>query len=160
MKTFPIPTILILLIAMLWVAPETSLAGMREAPKAPWLVTYHDGSGNGYRFWKDSEGEDARFEYSPVQPKESSTGMYSGGEPAKGVLSSKQVRELWERILRLESDATLREEARAKGTGTFGLKDPSGNREFIIKACPQLLAWNQFLSIFRRGEQGLISPPK
>jgi len=160
MNTFPIPTILILVFAMLWVAPATSFAGSKAAPKTPWLATYHDGSGNGYRFWKDSENEDAHFEYSPVQPKESSTGMYSGGEPAKGVLNSKQVEKLWQRVRRLESDATLREEARMKGTGAFLLKEPSGTREFIITNGPPLASWNQFLSIYRRGEQRLILPRK
>lgn len=95
MNPSPIPT-LILALALLWVAPA-SIAGLRVAPKAPWLATYHDGSGNGYRFWKDSENQGARFEYSPVQPKESSTGMYGGGEPANGVLNSKQAEELWQR---------------------------------------------------------------
>ena len=86
--------------------------------------------------------------------------MYSGGEPANGVLSTKQVEEVWQRILRLESDTKLRETERMKGTGAFGLKIPSGNRNFIIRDGPALVAWNQFLSAFRRGKQGLILPPK
>ena len=138
----------------------TSHAGSSPVPKAPWLVTYSDGSANGYRFWRDSEGKDAHFEYSPVQPKESSTGMYSGGQPANGVLKPEQVEGLWQRIVRLESDTKLHAAERMKGTGAFALKAPSGSRKFIIKDGPALVAWNQFLSSFRRGKQGLILPPK
>ena len=160
MKTFPIPTTFIFAMALLCLAPSTSHAGSSLAPKAPWLVTYYDGSANGYRFWKDSESEDAHFEYSPVQPKESSTGMYSGGQPANGVLNPRQIEEVWQRILRLESDTKLRETERMKGTGAFALQAPGANRKFILKDGPALVAWNQFLSAFRRGKQGLILPPK
>ncbi|MGH7829103.1 MAG: hypothetical protein ACREP8_02890 [Candidatus Binatia bacterium] len=122
-------------------------------------MNYLDGSGNEYRFWKDSEGGSARFEYSPVRPEESSTGMYSGGEPAQGTLSSKQVKQLWQRLHHLESDATLRITERMKGTGAFHIKN-GGIREFIIADGPPLREWNQFLSAFRRGEQGLVPPQK
>ena len=159
MKTSAIPATFILAIALLCLAPSTSHAGS-PVPKAPWLVTYSDGSANGYRFWKDSEGEDARFEYSPVQPKESSTGMYSGGQPANGVLNPEQIEGIWQRVLRLESDTKLRETERMKGTGAFALNAPGGDRKFIIKNGPALAAWNEFLSSFRRGKQGLVRPPK
>jgi len=146
--------------ALLCLVPSTSHAGSSLIPRAPWLLTYHDGSANGYRFWKDAEGEDAHFEYSPVQPSKSSTGMYSGGEPAKGVLSPAQIEEAWQRIVRLESDTKLHAAERMKGTGAFGLKAPSGNRNFIIKNGPALADWNQLLSAFRRGKQRLILPAK
>ena len=86
--------------------------------------------------------------------------MYSGGEPAKGVLNPGQIEEVWRRIDRLESDAKLHAAERMKGTGAFGLKAPSGNRNFIVKDGPALVDWNQFLSAFRRGKQRLILPPK
>jgi hypothetical protein len=160
MKKFSIPTIIILVLAMLFLTPAVGDAGSKAAPRAPWLVSFHDGSANGYRFWKDSESADPRFEYAPIQPKDSSTGMYSGGEPASGVMRAKQVGELWKRIQKLEADAGLREKERMKGTGAFLLKDASGNREFIIASGPQLDAFNKFLSAFRRGTQGLIQPDK
>ena len=160
MKTLSIPTTFILAVALLCLAPSTSHAGSTPVPNAPWLVTYSDGSANGYRFWRDSEAEAAHFEYSPVQPGKSSTGMYSGGEPANGVLNPKQVEEVWQRIVRLEADTKLHAAERMKGTGAFGLKASSGNRNFIIKDGPALVAWNQFLSAFRRGKQGLVSPLK
>jgi hypothetical protein len=75
-------------------------------------------------------------------------------------LNPKQVEEVWQRIVRLEADTKLHAAERMKGTGAFGLKASSGNRTFIIKDSPALVAWNQFLSAFRRGKQGLILPPK
>lgn len=160
MKTIAISTTFILAIAFVCLAPSTSHAGSSVVPKAPWVVTYYDGSANGYRFWKNSEGEDAHFEYSPVQPRESATGMYGGGQSANGVLHPKQTEAVWQRILRFESDTKLQEAERKKGTGAFGVKAPNGDRKFIIKDGPALVAWNQFLSAFRRGKQGLISPSK
>jgi len=160
MNTRSIPATFILAVALLCQAPSTSRAGSTVVPKAPWVATYYDGSANGYRFWKNSEGEAAHFEYSPVQPRESATGMYSGGQPANGVLNPKQTEAVWQRILRFESDTKLHEAERKKGTGAFGVKAPSGDRKFIIKDGPALVAWNQFLSAFRRGKQGLISPSK
>ena len=151
-------TTFVLIFAALGFIPAMSWAGSKEAPKAPWLVTYHDGSANAYRFWKDEDGKEAQFDYAPVQPKDSSTGMYSGGNPKKGTLSQKQERAIWQRIKKLEADSSIRAEDRMKGTGAFRLKEGSGSRDFIINNSKQLEDWNQFLSVFRSGKQGLISP--
>lgn len=47
---------------------------------------YADGSANVYVITADS------LEYVPVKPEESSTGMYSGGEPKKVALKSEEFR--------------------------------------------------------------------
>jgi hypothetical protein len=47
---------------------------MTEAIDAPWSVTYHDGSGNQFRFRQESETQAARFAYDPVRPEHSSSG--------------------------------------------------------------------------------------
>ena len=75
-----------------------------EAVEAPWSVAYRDGSGNGFRFWRESEGEDARFEYAPVTPETSSSGIYSGGEPNEGPIFRGQFpwRSLEQALLRSE----------------------------------------------------------
>jgi hypothetical protein len=49
---------------------------------------YADGSGNRYVL------SNATLRYIPVKPEESSTGMYSGGEPFEISLSADQIREL------------------------------------------------------------------
>ena len=81
--------------------------------------------------------------------------MYSGGEPANGVLNPKQVEEVWQRIVRLEADTKLHAAQRMKGTGAFGLKVPSGNRNFIIKDGPALVAWNNSCRLSSRKQVNL-----
>ena len=76
-----------------------------KATEAPWSVVYHDGSGNGFRFWKEadkgkevkgskgSKSESARFKYSPIRPENSSTGMYDCGERKHGRLDDERDRD-------------------------------------------------------------------
>jgi hypothetical protein len=117
---------------------------------APWRVTYHDGSANGYRIWQDTSGTPPRFEYTPIQPHESATGTYSGGEPRMGTLDDRQVTEIWRLIRAMEADAALHTESRDKGTGAFSLSDTSGGqREFIVIRGPQLLELDRFLGSLR-----------
>jgi len=132
--------------------------GEGEAPEgAPWSVTYHDGSGNGFRFWKGAEGEGARFEYTPIRPENSSTGFYSGGEPRSGRLDDRRARELWRWVRRLEADASLHTDSRMKGTGAFSLTGPGGGtREFIIKGSTPLSKFNKFLAPFRGGVSRML----
>jgi len=124
-----------------------------KAPEgAPWSVFYHDGSGNGFRFWKDAEGEGARFEYTPIRPENSSTGFYSGGEPKSGRLDDRRARELWRWVRRLEAETSLHTDSRMKGTGAFSLTESAGGtREFIIKGSALLSKFNKFLAPFRGG---------
>jgi hypothetical protein len=139
--------------------PGPAEAEENAAPEAPWNVVFHDGSGNGYRFWKASRKEGTRFEYSPVQPENSSTGMYTGGEPKKGRVDGKRVRELWRWVRRLEGDASLRTDSRDKGTGAFRVQDPAGgDRQFIIENSPLLQDFDTFLARYRGGKRGLVPP--
>jgi hypothetical protein len=52
----------------------------------PTHYQYADGSANVYIIKADS------LEYIPVTPEESATGMYSGGEPKKAVLTPEEFR--------------------------------------------------------------------
>ena len=115
---------------------------------APWRLVYHDGSGNGYRFEQEANG-DARFAYTPVRPQTSSSGVYSGGEPKEGRLGDGEVEALWTWVLKLEEDTSVHAESRMMGSGTFSLTTPDGNRTFIIKNGSQLRAFNTFLAPFR-----------
>jgi hypothetical protein len=109
-------------------------------------VVFHDGSGNALRVWKASKRERVRFEFNPVQPENSSTGLYSGGKPSKGRVDARRVRELWRWVRKLEGDPSLRAETRDKGTGAFGVKSASeGDREFLIEDCPLLREFTGWL---------------
>lgn len=125
----------------------------KRVPEAPWSIRYHDGNGNGYRFWKTTRKESARFEYLPVKPEGSSSGIYSGGVPKKGLLAAKRVRELWQRIGKLAADTSLHAASREMGTGAFTLKEPgSDERKFLIKSGPTLKEFDAFLEPFRKGK--------
>lgn len=123
------------------------------APKAPWSLTYHDGSGNGYRFRQAAAKDSARFEYSPIQPHNSSSGVYSGGKPKKGTVSARQAAQLWQWVRKLEADTSLRADSRMMGTGAFRWKEGAGSsgreRNLLVKGGPLLREFDAFLSPFR-----------
>ena len=117
---------------------------MNQKSVKPWNVTYADGSGNSFRFQRKSSGL-ATFEYSPVTPRESSSGTYSGGPPQQGQLDEKLADELWRWVLRLEAETSLHASSRRKGTGAFDLKTTDGQRSFLFEDCPELAKFNEFL---------------
>jgi hypothetical protein len=116
------------------------------ANETPWSITYHDGSGNRYRFWRD---DDARFEYEPVTPEMSSSGTYSGGEPRAGELTVEQTRELWRRIKSLRAATALHTETRAMGTGAFVVVTDDGTDRFLIRGGAELREFDAAVAAFR-----------
>jgi hypothetical protein len=112
-------------------------------------VTYHDGSGNGFLFWQEVKGGEARFEYTPVKPESSSSGIYSGGSPKQGAMDPKQVKTLWNGLRNLEKDQSLQTTTRSMGTGAFTLKEGITSRECIISNSPALKKFNESITPFR-----------
>jgi len=108
-----------------------------------WKLAYNDGSANGYRF--DAAGDGATYRYKPVRPEESSTGMYSGGDPREGALDATTVATLWQHVRALEQATQHHVEARAKGTGQFWIDDERGERGFIYAMSDELSAFDAFL---------------
>ncbi len=132
-------------------ADEQSPGAVMEAmstPAIPWSVVFHDGSGNGFTFEARGEGG-ARFDYDPVKPEESSSGVYSGGEPLQGPLSAQQVEELWRRVLALEAEVAGGEVQRMKGTGAFRIKASGGERGFVVDRGEGLSGFLTFVEPFR-----------
>jgi hypothetical protein len=89
MRTGLLPT----LILLPWFPVAPACAGRAPVDVGPtttrtWEVRYSDGSGNRTSIWSDPAG--AGWAYDPVQPIESSSGTYSGGDPATGVLTADQ----------------------------------------------------------------------
>lgn len=121
-----------------------------EALKVPWSLAYSDGSANSYRFGQDGKDAAVTFEYLPVRPENSSTGTYSGGEPKQGSLDSKQSGELRQWVAKFESDKSLRQESRDKGSGAFVIKSGGDDsRSFIIRMSPTLKDFDAFLKTIR-----------
>jgi hypothetical protein len=115
---------------------------------APWRLEYYDGAGNGYSFSRQ-EGQAALFEFSPLTPEMSSSGLYSGGRPSRGALTEVQVTGLWEWFEKLLLDASGHCRYRMKGTGCFLLKSSVDSAEFIFKASPMLRQFEESLGPFR-----------
>jgi hypothetical protein len=88
---------------------------------------YADGSGNRYVL------SNATLRYIPVKPEESSTGMYSGGEPFEISLSADQIRELQH----VFDNAILAQQShtqdRAKMTGLIIKSSQSESVSVILK---------------------------
>lgn len=110
-------------------------------------LIYRDGSANAYRFQPDGDG--ARFEYDPITPERSSTGMYSGGEPRAGRLDAAQLAALWQHVRALETNAALHVTDRGKGTGLFLIKSAGAERSIIIVRGAELLAFDAFVAALR-----------
>ncbi|HEY5928197.1 MAG TPA: hypothetical protein VIV11_41200 [Kofleriaceae bacterium] len=113
-------------------------------PSGAWSLQYADGSANAYSI--NGDGDAATFEYDPVTPERSSTGMYSGGDPRKGPLDAARVVELWTQVRALEANAGLHTTERAKGTGAFSIMEAGATRSFIIERGPELLAFDALLA--------------
>ncbi len=103
-----------------------------KIPQAPWHVSYHDGSNNGFSVDQEVSGGEVSATYSPVKPAESSSGTYSGGEPWKGTISTLQTEELWRQIQTLEADAARHVKSRQMGSGEFRLETQAGKRSISL----------------------------
>lgn len=124
--------------------PSAPTVDPGEALRAPWSVSYSDGSGNSYAFTRQEESGEVRFEFLPVTPKESSSGIYSGGEPRSGRMSASDVGELERWLQRLEMDTSIHTELRSMGTGRFDLVTPAGERSFVVTKCATLDRFGAF----------------
>ena len=132
--------------------PQQAPEVMTVVQPAPWSVNYSDGSGNLTRFWQESGGQGVQFSYDPVQPHESSSGTYSGGEPSKGALTTQQAEELWQHAHALQSNSVLHAASRMKGTGAFDLTTPEGKSSFVIANSAELKAFNTFVQSLVRSK--------
>lgn len=103
----------------------------------PWRVDYHDGSGNHVVFRQDGPDE-AVFEYIPIQPKHSSSGIYSGGQPQHGVVTAAKVQQLWQHLSALRKNTSLHVSNRMMGTGAFRLQEGPHVTQFLLGEGPAL----------------------
>jgi len=130
------------LLALLVFAPCGALA--LEA-KAPWSVDYADGSGNHSRFSQASEKAPIQYEYSPIRPENSSSGVYSGGAPKQGSIDDSQSKELWAQVTKLAADEKIHIPDRIMGSGAIKIATPAGKQDFIVRDGADLQKFNQFV---------------
>lgn len=95
-----------------------------------WSFSYTDGSGNQFRFWK--QNDKTHFQYDPVQPRFSSSGIYSGGTEKKGVLSTEQAIILEQRIGFWRANKSEHVETRMMGVGLLSIKEDEITTSFLL----------------------------
>jgi len=93
-------------------APETELLGF--AP--PWSLRYDDGSHNVLDVARATVDAPVTWSYAPMTPARSSSGVYSGGDPAEGALPAAAGFALWGLVQAAEKVASDGG-ARPMGTG-------------------------------------------
>ena len=128
---------------------KTDASMTSPVPSAPWSLTYHDGSGNGFRFWQEAAQDSVHFTYTPITPATSSSGTYSGGSPNEGTLTDEQVADLWQNVRQLETDVSLHVDSRMMGTGTFRVETAAGLRQFMVKRGAALRGFDEIVAPFR-----------
>ncbi len=88
---------------------------------------YADGSGNQYVI------KGNYFKYDPIEPHESSSGIYSGGEPVEKKISGeqqKQLAELFQKAMEAQNDHQI---DRTKGSGLVRINSKEETKKIILK---------------------------
>lgn len=96
---------------------------------------YADGSANVYIITSDS------LEYIPVKPEESSTGMYSGGEPKKTALSIQEFRNVRSMLETAKKNHAIHIPDRIKTSAMITILSGDEKTNFILKpGCKEITA--------------------
>jgi hypothetical protein len=98
----------------------------------PWKLVVADGSANVYACECPLPGP-AQCRYRPVRPEESSTGMYSGGDPWEVELTSAQIDALWREVDAASRNTAGHTDLRAKTTIAVEA-DGATKASFILEA--------------------------
>jgi hypothetical protein len=83
---------------------------------------YFDGSNNQYIIQKD------QIEYIPIKPEQSSTGIYSGGEPAQKALKPEDYQKLVAEFDKIFANQNIQIKDRIKTSGLL----TQGNKKSVI----------------------------
>lgn len=97
-----------------------------------WELLYSDRSANGFHFWL--VGDTAHFRYDPVDPIMSNSGVYSGGAPNTGTLTTEQLDTLRGMLEGLSENTEAHVDLRTKGTGSFQITDSGTGHDFLVSA--------------------------
>lgn len=108
--------------------------------RQPITYEYADGSANLYLLTETS------LEYLPVKPEESSTGMYSGGEPKTITITPDQFNELKSLLENALANTSIHISDRMKTSGLISMMGANNKKQCIIKpGCPEMKAIEEAL---------------
>lgn len=113
--------------------------------QAPWSIRFADGNGNTTYVTQLSNDAEVTYEYSPVTPRMSSSGIYSGGKPSSGIVQKSDVAELWRRVEALQKETSRHVDTRQKGTGHFEVTRDGSTTQFVYPNRDELRSFVEFL---------------
>ena len=114
-------------------------------PAPPWRIVHADGSANVTRVSMAPDNA-IDFTYEPVLRENSSSGDYSGGEPASGKANLAAAAVVWKALYDVLDANKSHTEARAMGTGQFTITSSAGERSLIVRPSPHLNAFQDALT--------------
>ena len=118
--------------------------------QVPWTVLFADGSNNNFTFGQTAEDAPATFAYVPVTPEQSSSGLYSGGQPKQGNLNPEQSAALWEWVNRMAADTEAHlVDQRPKGSGQVDVQSGEQEQSFVLANGETLKGFGAFVEAFR-----------
>lgn len=122
--------------------------------------TYVDGVNNEYTLDVDPQTGEAEFDYRPITRMESSSGSYSGGNPAHGRLAKPLVDQFAQRFEQLLAATANHTTTRTMGSGIFRLeKSGVTTASFLLPfRDAQLKQWNAFAGSLKVAEGVHQSP--
>lgn len=100
---------------------------------------YADGSANRYIISKEM------IEYVPVKKENSSSGFYSGGEPAKKEITPEEFSLIERMLMALIDQRNLHIEDRVMMSGVITHNSECHKEKYIIKPCDQIRELEKFL---------------
>ena len=101
-----------------------------DTPHAPWTVVFADGSGNSTTVERDAADGPVTLRYRPVTPAESSSGVYSGGQPRSKPMEARRAAELWRAVRGAEQAKGQHTATRTMGSARVILTVDGKNRSF------------------------------
>ena len=110
-----------------------------------WSLQYSDGNANLLHLWSDPHDGSVRYTYTPVTPKRSSSGLYTGGLPVRGGAPLELVALLWHQIRILAVDESLHTDVRTLGSAQFVLRIGDDETHFRVADGPQLKQFDAWL---------------
>lgn len=93
----------------------------------PTQYEYADGSGNRYILTTSS------LSYIPVKPEESSSGIYSGGEPKEILLKETQFNSIQALLLNAVSNRSIHMQERVKMSGLITIVHKEERKQYILQ---------------------------
>lgn len=120
------------------VGPYITIESIEVIDK-PIKIVYNDGNANSYIIEPNS------FVYDPITPMESSSGVYSGGDPKDFSIDQEKFNAIFIKAEELSKKESIMIDSRQKGTGFLKLTFEKSEKSFYISNCTELDEFEKYL---------------